>query len=118
MSEEQTYVPGTELTEDQFVEEYMTRVKVDVDGVDPTEADEWAKENANLGEMTLNMKASISQAVVEKASELYAEVQANQESTPEVAVEASVSDSEETSEVTSPDVQGEDKDAENGSESA
>lgn len=114
MTEEQKYVPGTELTEDQFVEEYMTRVKVDVDGVDPTEADEWAKENANLGEMTLNMKSRISQAVVEKASELYAEVQ----SAPEVAVERSVSDSEETSEVTSPDVQGEDKDAENGSESA
>ena len=114
MSEEQTYVPGTELTEEQFVDEYMTRVKVDVDGIDPTEADEWAKENANLGEMTLNMKSSISQAVVEKASELYAELQP----TTEQAVEASVSDSEETSEVTSPDVQGEDKDAENGSESA
>tara|TARA_B100002049_G_scaffold236855_1_gene224887 strand:- start:3052 stop:3375 length:324 start_codon:yes stop_codon:yes gene_type:complete len=80
MSEEQM-VPGTEMTTEQFADEFVARMDTAEDGTPSAEkADAWAKEQLG-GEPTDEIKAMLTPAILTKLNEQH-------------TVEATVSDSE------------------------
>ena len=68
MSEEQM-VPGTEMTTEQFADEFVARMDTAEDGTPSAEkADAWAKEQLG-GEPTDEIKAMLTPAILTKLNE-------------------------------------------------
>lgn len=116
MTEEQM-VPGTEMTTEQFADEFVARMETLEDGTPSAEkADSWAKEQLG-GEPTDEIKAMLTPAILNKLNEGQAvEATAASEDSPEAPVSDSQDDSTEAASTPAEDTENASEDNTEASE--